>query len=251
MIKEALEYFMKQTTSPVTVEGKRIFLRHGNDLVSDGTVSPKAVHTRSLTGYVDLVTQFMEESEEFRENPSMFFVSVDLEDGGNINELSSSLRGLPTTSENLQHLQKTFLSATPLVGAFPFNRFLDQEDFIINFIANFDLDTGAKKLLKAVQQATVTDSRTEEDDGISQTVTTKKGLENDQVKITNPVTLNFRGTFPELPSVETQFIFRQRMEGGKPLFQLTIIKAERAWIKAAQDLKDYLLDKLPDNIEVI
>ena len=29
MIKEALEYFMKQTTSPVTVEGKRIFLHFG------------------------------------------------------------------------------------------------------------------------------------------------------------------------------------------------------------------------------
>lgn len=83
------------------------------------------------------------------------------------------------------------------------------EDFIIDLQACF-VDTPAKaSILKLIGNITDSASMQVEDDGVTQSVTTRKGISmQEQSEVPNPIFLEPYRTFPEVDQPESRFVFR-------------------------------------------
>jgi hypothetical protein len=129
---------------------------------------------------------------------------------------------------------------------FSFDRFIDQENFVIGMQALF-VDGGQKEdVLKVVGNLTSQSEIGQIDDGVSQTVTAKTGIASvSAVELPNPVSLIPRRTFTEVDQVQLNFILRMRDGGAIGLFEAdggawkaTAIDRVAEYLKAALDGAD-------------
>lgn len=115
------------------------------------------------------------------------------------------------------------------------SRFLDNEDrgVLLDFVSRLKEEISAEV----------------EDDGVTQTAMVKTGVSRiGKAKVPNPVTLAPYRTFLEIEQPESPFIFRMRSG-----FQCALIEADGgAWrIEAKKRVKDYLTERLPEDIIVL
>lgn len=135
------------------------------------------------------------------------------------------------------------------VSEFQFDRWYDQENFIINLQANFAFteDLGAiRQVAGNIEAKTVSNYG---DDGVSQKATVSRGIAGkEDVIVLNPCILTPYRTFQEVEQPSSAFVFRIGDE-GVPRFKL--IEADNnIWkCNAIQSIKEYLtaaMEEIPD-----
>lgn len=137
------------------------------------------------------------------------------------------------------------------VSEFSFDRWYDQENFIINLQANF-YETEDLKLIQQVagniEAKTVANYG---DDGVSQKATVSRGIASkEDVIVPNPCVLKPYRTFQEVDQPESTFVFRIGDEGS-PRFKL-IESDNSIWkCEAIRNIKDFLVDALEDMPEEV
>lgn len=143
------------------------------------------------------------------------------------------------------------ISATIDVCRFPFGRFMDAESFIIQLQSSFVQDEAAQDLLKFVSKISQDSSVSQDDNGISQQVTARKGISlSYNTKLPNPVTLRPYRTFPEVEQPASSFVFRA--QGDEDGVKLALFEADgKAWVhQAIVSIRDYF-QKALEGFDVI
>ena len=128
--------------------------------------------------------------------------------------------------------------------------FMDVESFNILLQSCFVPTDHLKAVLQVVGNVKDEAVRTIGDDGVSQEVTVRKGIQKaDNLTVPNPVVLAPFRTFSEVPQPESKFVFRMQDGPRAGLFEAD----GGAWkIEAMQNIKDFLGRELEGlNVKII
>lgn len=144
----------------------------------------------------------------------------------------------------------TLMTITPLSApGFRYGQWSDIESFVVGLQANFHPSEDRDLLLRLASKITSGKSAEISDDGVSQHVTTKRGVHlRDTVETPNPVRLVPRRGFPEVSELcePSEFVFRVR-GGGDDLPHLALFEADGgAWqIEARGQIKAWIEREIP------
>lgn len=134
---------------------------------------------------------------------------------------------------------------------FPFNQFLDHEDFIIKLKSLFVETDDQQTILKYVSSLTVKGSVETLDDGISQSATVKRGISGailENRTAPSIVKLAPYRTFREIVQPVSQFLFRMRTPRGENSTpECALFEADGGgWRhEAIKCIKQYLMENVP------
>jgi len=143
----------------------------------------------------------------------------------------------------------SYLSSVCIKNDFPYRNFMEAESFIIELQSKFEETKERQLLLSIIGNIKEENVRNSGDDGITQTVTAKKGISLSQnIEVPNPIKLKPYRTFLEVDQPESEFVFR--MQSG-PLCAL--FESDGGFWKgvAMNRIHRYLKDKLPSDITII
>ena len=149
-----------------------------------------------------------------------------------------------TKERDREHLFKS----NAIVPKFSFDNWYDQERFIIELQADFEVTADLEAILKVAGNVEAKTTANYGDDGVSQKTTIKQGIASKaDVLVPNPVSLVPYRTFLEVKQPASEFVFRIKDHGGEPLFK--IVEAEGGlWRnEAMHNIKQYLIENLQDN----
>lgn len=134
---------------------------------------------------------------------------------------------------------------TASVPNYRYDEWYDQERFLIEMQADFEMQGDLSVILKVAGNVEAKTTANYGDDGVSQKTTIKQGIASKtDVVVPNPVTLFPYRTFLEVEQPESQFVFRIKDNDGRPLFKL--VEAEGGLWKnqAMKQIREYLEEKL-------
>lgn len=139
-------------------------------------------------------------------------------------------------------------------GRFPFNQYILPEDFLIKLQTSFENDDkGNRNNLIAI--ASNISNKMEDgivDDGISQTVTVKKGVAlKTRETIVNPIVLIPYRTFTEVQQPASPFVFRINADGRESRCALFDDNSGMWQIEAMENIRNYFRERFADNEQVI
>ena len=135
--------------------------------------------------------------------------------------------------------------SSAIVPKFRFDEWYDQERFLIELQADFEVNGDLLAIQKVAGNVEAKTTANYGDDGVTQKTTIKQGIASKaDVLVPNPVTLIPYRTFLEVDQPESQFVFRIKDNGGEPVFK--IVEAEGGlWRNEAMaKIKSYLQDEL-------
>jgi hypothetical protein len=231
MLKDLMVYLLG-LKRPETIQiNERVFKLNDYSPVSEPTV-PKLA-TKTLSSITDFIQQ-----------------NVDSEsiEGVKIIHVESAYDVTLTTEAFGQELQRnTLISAENPVKQFTFGRFMDQEDFIIGLLSQFEMTENLKKVLAYASNIKREEGVEASDDGITQIVTSKTGVASlENVSLPNPIELQPRRTFTEIEQPVSMFVFRVSENKGFALFEAD----GGAWkIDATEKIRQYYEQELEVEIE--
>lgn len=242
MIKEAMQFLTKlkeEAMEPKVVEinGRtycdKTLIRYDEENMA------RAIEASTLTAMVDYIKNC---KEELREN-----MIIHVTDPRTV-KLYSGL----TKERKREYL----FQSSAIVPKFHFDEWYDQERFLIELQANFEVNEDLEAILKVSGNVEAKTTANYGDDGVTQKTTIKQGIASKaDVLVPNPVTLIPHRTFLEVTQPESQFVFRIKDSGGQPAFK--IVEAEGGlWRNAAmQSIKGYFEKQLANmktgNITII
>ncbi len=224
MIKEALQYIVNLSQPSIQEIGGEIY---SDKALSRIVHNPKAkeirlVTLRSLVDYIRSGADIMEEKM--------------------IIHVTSPSSVKMYSCLDLDREREYMVGVNAELPKFPFNAFVEHEQFIIGVQSKFIPNNDSGLLLKfagTVEGGTIAGYG---DDGVTQKATVKTGLasKGDAV-IPSPVTLMPYRTFTEVEQPESQFVFRMR-EDKYDGVQCALFEADGgAWrLKAMENIKEYL-----------
>lgn len=238
MLKEALEYFTKivrnsQEPHVVSIYGReyadRILQRY------DGKDYAEPLEASTLTAMIDYIG---------RGDPN------EIETNGCIIRVVSPLEVRLETILDEFRKRETLIICKARTPEFPFDRWMDQESFIIGLQSCFqptdDLDL-VKQFAGTVEASTIA---TYGDDGISQKGKIQTGIASKaEVICPNPVFLRPFRTFPEIINQPgSSFVFRVKASDKDPAFKL--IEADGgAWrCEAMEMIGEWIADHLEKRV---
>lgn len=154
--------------------------------------------------------------------------------------------------------RECLLTAKANVSEFGFDRWYDQERFIMELQANFLPNVDLEKLQVVAGNVEGGTTASYGDDGVSQKTTIKSGIATrEDVVVPNPATLIPWRTFPEIEQPESKFVFRIR-DNAHDAPEFKLLEADGGIWKndAIAQIKEYLKNGLgsidcPVNIHVI
>ena len=139
-------------------------------------------------------------------------------------------------------------------GRFPFNQYILPEDFLIKLQSSFENDDKGNRN-NLISIASNISNKMEDgivDDGISQTVTVKKGVAlKTRETIVNPIALIPYRTFTEVQQPVSPFVFRINAEGREPRCALFDDNSGMWQIEAMENIRNYFRERFADNEQVI
>jgi hypothetical protein len=137
-------------------------------------------------------------------------------------------------------------------GRFGFDRWQDQEDFMVGLQTRFVETDNLKKLRRLVGKlADITEAQVA-DNGLAQVVNVKTGVTTvDQVEIQNPIALTPWATFADVPQPEGLFNLRLKKGNGGPRCCLFEADTDSWRVRAVGLIRDYLRQELPDGLVVL
>lgn len=159
---------------------------------------------------------------------------------------------------NEERCRECLLVAEANVSEFGFDRWYDQERFIMELQANFLPNEDLEKLQAVAGNVEGGTTTNYGDDGVSQKATIKSGIATrENIVVPNPATLIPYRTFPEIEQPSSKFVFRIRdNRDGAPEFKLLEADGGVWKTDAIAQIKEYLRHGLesidcPVNIHVI
>lgn len=129
---------------------------------------------------------------------------------------------------------------------FRYGYFYSYEDFIIAIRSQFVQNTDSAELLELLKKVTSGSSVETSDDGITQRVTTEKGMSLNSSILATPIReLSPFRTFNEVRQPKSEFLFRIRDN------QFALFEADGgAWQKEAKEnIREFFMESLADEIE--
>ncbi len=241
-LKEALQYvngLKEESMQPIVTEiaGKtycnKDLTRYGTEDLAD------AIHVNTLSAMVDYITG---KREELREKMILHIISPKKL------ELYSGLLA--------ERRRETLFVCDAIVNEFQFDKYYDQERFLIELQANFAENDDLKTIMQVAGNIQAGTTASYSDDGISQKTTIKTGVQRVDVQVPNPVRLIPYRTFAEVEQPSSLYVFRVKDDGnGTPMFKL--VEADNGlWKHAAMlKIKDYfeheLADAYKENLTII
>lgn len=233
MIKNALEFItdlkeMAMEPKVLEIKGKtycnKELKRYGREEKAE------AIKASTLTSLLDYIKN----------------CSTELRDHMILHVVSPTMVRLYSGLDEERKREELFVSSAT-VPNFRFDQWYDQERFIIELQANFEVSDDLLTVMKVSGNVEVKTTGTYGDDGVSQKTTIKQGIASKaDVIVPNPVTLFPYRTFLEVDQPSSQFVFRISDGGDGPVFKL--IEAEGGlWKNAAMlNIKEYLERNLAD-----
>ena len=204
-------------------------------VIYEPTADPQSVY--SLTGFIDFVNTNIDKEDLEGEYLTVVEGVRDV-------KLISKL-----TAERRQRETLLYAEVDEGMTNFPFNKFLDREDFMIKFHSLFQKKDGddfdyVSSIVSKIKQA---DEKTVDDDGISQTVMVKKGVSGTLVdkELVKPIVkLSPYRTFREIEQPESQFLLRIETRDNAPV--VALFEADGgAWRNTARLwIAEYLKSKI-------
>ena len=234
-LKDALQYVngLKEQSMDVKVTeiaGKtycnKELYRYGKEELAT------AIHASTLSSVVDYIKN---KPEELRES-----MILHITDPQTV-KLYSGL---------LAEKRREFLfESEAVVNEFQFDKWYDQERFLIELQANFAMNDDLKIIMTVAGNIKSGTTANYSDDGISQKTTIQSGVERSDVIVPNPVTLIPYRTFADVKQPSSQYVFRIRDTGGEPTFKL--VEADNGLWKheAMKEIKYYFEFELGDDLE--
>lgn len=116
--------------------------------------------------------------------------------------------------------RESAILATAELDRYPYGRFLDSEQFIINILSLFQRDENSEAIRKCASAIRIEGGGDVTDNGVSQTVTVKQGAATvGQAEVPSPVELRPYRTFLEVEQPASPFVFRIDKNGNCALFE--------------------------------
>lgn len=231
MIKEALEFLKEEFNTIRTLEfngedySSRKLYKVPESLRSETTVY-------SLTGLVDFIKDNFDKDERL-------LISILDEKKIVVQTQLNSNKGRETVIVTL--------ADTPNIKL---NSFMDLETFNIQLQSVFVSNDDSKTLLRILGNLKSSNVKNTGDNGISQTVETKRGITMAQEEIVpNPVNLKPFRTFTEISQPESLFVFRLKEYGDS--IHAGLFEADGgAWKNVARlSIKAFLEEHLNEQVE--
>ena len=145
--------------------------------------------------------------------------------------------------------REELMRADAIVNEFQFDRYYDQERFLIELQANFVETDDLITIMQVAGNIKSGTTANYSDDGVSQKTTIKTGVELADVIVPNPVKLRPYRTFAEIEQPESSYVFRIKDGDRGPAFKL--VEADGGLWKNAvmKKIKEYLEFELSEELE--
>ena len=235
-LKEALQYvneLKEEGMKPVVTEigGKTYcnkgLIRYAQEDLAD------AIHVNTLSAMVDYITG---KQEELREKMILHIRSP---------KEVALYSGLLTERQ-----RETLFVCDAIVNEFQFDKYYDQERFMIELQSNFAISADLGTIMQVAGNIQAGTTASYSDDGISQKTTIKTGVQRVYVQVPNPVSLIPYRTFAEVEQPSSLYVFRVKDDGDRgPMFKL--VEADNGlWKHAAMlRIKNYFAHEIPDKFQ--
>ena len=235
-LKEALSYIVglgKEAQQPKVVEigGKtycdKSLSRYGREDLAEPILA------NTLTSVVNYIK---ERNDELRES-----MILHIDSPTNVKLYSGLLA---------EKRRETLFEINAIVNAFQFDKWYDQERFLIELQANFVETEDLKTVMQVAGNIQAGTTANYGDDGVSQKTTIKSGITaNADVIVPNPVKLKPFRTFHEVQQPQSSYVFRIKEDHGVPYFKL--VEAEGGVWKntAMKTLKEYFEFELAEELK--
>ena len=229
-----IEELVRKTVEPIEINGRKYSAESLSPII---TPYPATVTVHNLRGFCDFIKNDID--KKIKGKPGLIVIndpkSVEL-----ISALDNEARRTVLISAHI----------SPKISLFPFGSFMEQEKFVILFRSMFlesaDFDYVLNYVSKIVDNTIIED----EDDGITQTVTVKKGTSGalkDKATLKPIVSLKPFRSFVEAEQVESEFLLRiNKQSGGTPT--IALFEADGgAWInQATENVAEYIRREIVD-----
>lgn len=235
-LRDAIEYLIEQgadSAKPEVLEIKgQTYCTKALKLYKEPSYKARPLTAHTLTALIDYLEGKV---EELRDTMIIHVKSP---------TKVSLLSGLDHERE-----RETLFEVETNPNGFQFDRWYDQENFIINMQTAF-VPTGETALILAVagnvEDKTVANYG---DDGMTQKATISRGIAGkEDVIVPNPVTLKPFRTFLEVDQPESKFVFRIHGE-GEPQFKLIEADGGLWRYTAVADICQYIKDNIPGSLK--
>ncbi len=143
--------------------------------------------------------------------------------------------------------RESLIRAVALLEKFPYGRFQDSEQFIINVQSLIQRDLDAEAILNCAGSIRIEGGADLEDNGVSQVVSAKMGAATvGKAEVPSPAELRPYRTFLEVEQPSSPFIFRINKDGACALFEAD----GGIWKNYAMaNIKEYLEMELSEEIQ--
>lgn len=202
LTREFLEKVEEMVQPQTLTEGIRTFVDKPMHMLVDEIAADTPLRTNSLSSVAD----YIKSNADFDALAS---------DGRKIIHVEDEKTVWLYTEMNSFKKRSALLLASAWVSSFPFGQWLSLENFIISVQANFVTDEHRDELLSFVATVKQDTGVEQQDDGVTQKVTTRSGVSLSRTsKVPNPITLRPFRTFSEVEQPESSFVFRIKAEEG-------------------------------------
>lgn len=230
MIREALEYLIDlgiDNNPIVKVDDKAYSVKQLHPVKEIGPAALELNFLDSLVTYLKNDPDYWSEEKLIIEIHSPTAISLHTQIVGDFNQ------------------RFTPVQCTALIDQFPWEKFIDPDNFIIMAQSRFAETEDLAKIRAIVGNVKSEEVFQFSDDGISQQVTAKSGIARvENVVIPPRVKLAPYRTFMEIEQPESEFVFRARKAGDLPHFALFEADGGAWRIEAMKRIKAYLEEQL-------
>lgn len=228
LTREFLEKVEEMVQPQTLTEGIRTFVDKPMHMLVDEIAADTPLHTNSLSSVAD----YIKSNADFDALAS---------DGRKIIHVEDEKTVWLYTEMNSFKKRSALLLASAWVSSFPFGQWLSLENFIISVQANFVTDEHRDELLSFVATVKQDTGVEQQDDGVTQKVTTRSGVSLSRTsKVPNPITLRPFRTFSEVEQPESTFVFRIKAEEGGGVKAALFAADGEAWRHdAILKIRDY------------
>lgn len=230
MIKAAIEYILDlRKPTHINIE-ERTFIGEGyRELPNERGVESFTVNT--LTGLLDYI------KSEFDTSRKMMI------------HVESPTKITLFDALNSTNDRRKYLEAKALLPQINFNQWIDRERFQIALQANYCGNPDKEELLAVVSHMTIAEGASVKDNGITQEVTIKQGVELSSVDLKERYTLLPFRTFVEVEQPASDFIFRVKDDGQKGIYCSLHEADGGVWeLNAMHSIKKHLEENLIEDI---
>lgn len=234
-IKTALQYAVALKDGQEVVheiDGKNWVDRDKGNLVELEPIRyANTLEVNTLTGLIDYITNRFDLSGD-----EELLIQVDS---------PTSVTVLSKLDANRK--RESLIKATALLEKFPYGRFQDSEQFIINVQSLIQRDLDAEAILNCAASIRIEGGADLEDNGVSQVVSAKMGAATvGKAEVPNPAELRPYRTFLEVEQPVSPFVFRINKSGECALFEAD----GGIWKNhAMQSIKEYLETELAEQVK--